>query len=83
MLSNVRCKYIEAENCVLINVTADKIIAKPGSIIYNVLDDSNVPSLVNEGVMQLEEKEVVVGVFNSDGEQLIVRSNVDIDGGIN
>jgi hypothetical protein len=82
VLSNVRCKYIEAEDCVLINVTAEKIFAKPGSIIYNVLDDSNLPSLINEGSMQLNEKEVVVGVFNSDGEQLLIKSHTDIDGGM-
>lgn len=40
MLSNVRCKYIEAEGCVLINVTAERIIARPGSIIYNYIHPS-------------------------------------------
>lgn len=35
VLTNVRCRHIEAEGCVLINVTADSIIARPGSIIYN------------------------------------------------
>jgi hypothetical protein len=37
VLSNVRCKYIEAEGCVLINVTAERIVAQPGSIIYNYI----------------------------------------------
>ena len=41
VLSNVRCKYIEAEGCVLINVTAERIIARPGSIIYNYVQDTN------------------------------------------
>ena len=40
VLCNVRCKYIDAEGCILINVTANSIIAKPGSIIYNILDES-------------------------------------------
>lgn len=80
VLSNVRCKYIEAENCVLINVTAEKIIAKPNSIIYNVLDDASA-TLVMDGTLQLNEKEVVVGVFDNDGKQFAVRSTTDIDGG--
>lgn len=37
----MRCKYIEAEGCVLINVTAERIIARPGSIIYNYVQDTN------------------------------------------
>lgn len=64
----------------LINVTAERIIAKPGSIIYNVLDDSS-ESVVKQGVLQLEEKQVVVGVFNDSGNQFIMRSTTDIDGG--
>jgi hypothetical protein len=75
VLSNVRCRYIEAENCVLINVTADRIIAKPHAIIYNLLDE------VGTGVIEVEEKEVLVGVFDNDGKQTIIRSHMDIDGG--
>lgn len=78
VLTNVRCNYIEAENCILVNVTADKVIAKPGSIIYNVLET---PSIVNNGAVELEDKQVVVGVFDSDGNQFIVRSDTDTDGG--
>ncbi len=81
-MSNVRCKYIEAENCVLINVTADRIVAKPYSIIYNVLDDAEgSATLVVDGLLQLTDKEVVVGVFDNDGKQFVVRSTTDIDGG--
>ncbi len=82
VLSNVRCKYIEAENCVLINVTAERIVAKPYSIIYNVLDDAEgSATLVVDGLLQLTDKEVVVGVFDNDGKQFVVRSTTDIDGG--
>lgn len=66
----------------LINVTAERIIAKPWSIIYNVLDD-NSNTVVKEGVLQLDDKQVVVGVFNDSGNQFIMKSTTDIDGGKN
>lgn len=49
MLSNVRCNYIEADGCIMVNVTADSIIARPGSIIYNIVDDSDFGLELNEG----------------------------------
>lgn len=78
VLNNVRAKYIEADNCILMNVTADRIIAKNGVIVYNVIDDgaSEDCSLSN-----LDEKKVVVGVFNELGVQTIIRSHLDTDGG--
>lgn len=75
VLSNVRCNYIEAENCVLINVTADRIIAKPFSILYNLLDRAV------DATLQLNEKDIIVGVFDNDGNQAIIRSHADTDGG--
>ncbi len=91
VVSNVRCKYIEADNCVLINVTADRIIAKSGSIIYNLIDleagsEAN-SSGDSDGLkhsrseLHLLDKEVRVGVFSDDGSQAVVRSHLDIDGG--
>jgi len=67
---------------VLINVTADRIIAKPGSIIYNYIHDSN----NSEGkqptaVLETKEKDVIVGIFDEEGRQMVVRSHLDIDGG--
>jgi hypothetical protein len=47
-MSNVRCNYIEAENCVLINVTADRIIMKSGSIAYNVIDEKKFTGDISE-----------------------------------
>jgi hypothetical protein len=81
VLSNVRCKYIEADHCVLINVTAEKIIMKPYSIAYNVVDDKQSPTIIPEGLLRLEEKDVVVGVFDATGKQLMIRSHMDTDGG--
>lgn len=81
VLSNVRCKYIEAEHCVLINVTAEKIVMKPYSIAYNLVDDKQSPTIIQEGILLLEEKNVLVGVFDENGKQLVIRSHMDTDGG--
>jgi len=74
VLSNVRCKYIEADNCVLINVTAKKIIAKPGSIVYNIFDTTE------EGIV-CADGDVLAGVSANDGSQTVIRSHMSIDGG--
>ena len=72
VLSNVRCNSIDAEGCVLINVTADRIVAKPGSIVYNIVQSGN---------LDLEEGAVFAGVFAEDGSQLGVTSSISTDGG--
>lgn len=74
VLSNVRCNYIEAEGCIMVNVTADSIIARPGSIIYNIVDDSDFG-------LELSEGQVLAGVFTDEGNQLVIRSATTIDGG--
>lgn len=74
VLCNVRCNYIDAEGCILVNVTADSIIAKPGSIIYNIVDDSG------EG-LDVSHGQVLAGVFSSDGSQMLMKSSTHIDGG--
>lgn len=74
VLSNVRCNYIDVEGVVLVNVTAKSIIARPGCIIYNYVDDSDY------GV-ELEDGQVLAGVFNEDGTQVVMRSLMSIDGG--
>lgn len=81
VLSNVRCKHIEADGCVLINVTAECVIARPGSIIYNILDDKNSAGLIENGTLKVGEKDVIVGVFDEAGMQSVMRSNLDTDGG--
>jgi hypothetical protein len=75
VLCNVNCKFIDAENCILINVTAERICARPGSIVYNVVDTND-----DKGV-NVSEDEVVTGVFSSDGSQLIMNSAMSTDGG--
>ncbi|CAM9971799.1 unnamed protein product [Discosporangium mesarthrocarpum] len=69
-LSNVKCQYIEAEGCILVNVTAKRITAPKGSIIYNIMDTSSTGVCVTEGG-------VMVGVHGEDGSQMPVWSNAD------
>ncbi|CAM9537404.1 unnamed protein product [Ectocarpus sp. 4 AP-2014] len=74
-LTNVRCGYIEAEDCILVNVTAKRIVAPRGSIIYNIVDTSSTGVGVGEGG-------VMVGVHAEDGSQQPIWSNTDtLDGG--
>lgn len=75
ILTNVKCNYIESDGSVLINVVADKIYAKNGTILYNLIGDKDHPSF------STEENDVVVGILNEDGEQLIIKSSLLIDGG--
>jgi hypothetical protein len=76
ILSNVRCKHIEAEDCVLINVTAERIIAPKGSVVYNVCEGSR------EGLVLVEGK-VLAGVFAADGSLMVMNSTTATDGGKN
>lgn len=74
VLCNVRCNHIEADGCILINVTADSIVAKPGSVIYNIVDD-------NGDGLDVSHGQVLAGVFSSDGQQMLMKSSTHIDGG--
>eukprot|EP01035_Chromulina_nebulosa_P025911 gene25911-33866_t len=78
VLNNVRCKYIDASNSILINITAERIVARGENIAYNLIDES---VGTTTPLLDLEEKTVLVGVFNNDGEQCIIRSDMDTDGG--
>jgi hypothetical protein len=75
LLSNVHCNQIDAEGCVLINVTANKITAKEGCIIYNIADGSA------EGLDIIAGK-VLAGVFSKDGSHKQMHSSIDTDGGM-
>jgi hypothetical protein len=74
LLSNVHCNQIDAEGCVLINVTANKITAKEGCIIYNIADGSA------EG-LDITAGKVLAGVFSKDGSHKKMHSSIDTDGG--
>lgn len=83
VLSNVRCNHIEAENCVLINVTADHIYANGDSITYNYVAPPPTDSLSTDaaGHVKAAKGDVTVGVFDEAGEQLIMASAIHHDGG--
>jgi len=111
VLSNVRCKYIDAVDCVLINVTAERIVAAPGSIIYNYVHPFAENARAAEGAEDKNEKtegsdpaakrvkrdtpdgshsnnevrtgagDVIVGVFQEDGSQVVLNSHAETDGG--
>ncbi|KAG5175633.1 hypothetical protein JKP88DRAFT_196778 [Tribonema minus] len=73
-LAFVRCARVEAEGCILVNVTARKVTAGPGAVVYNVVDDSE------EG-LSVAAGGVLVGVGDAQGGQTLVRSSKDVDGG--
>ncbi len=74
VVSNVRCNDIQADGAILINVTANRIVAAPGSILYNVRDDSKEGLVLTAGVVK-------AGVVDSFGSQLVMSSKLSIDGG--
>jgi hypothetical protein len=74
ILSGVNSKSIVADGAILVNVSASKIRAAKGSILYNIVDDSEEGIVVDEG-------EVIVGVFQSDGNCVNVKSSIGVDGG--
>ncbi len=103
VLSNVRCKYIDAVDCVLINVTAERIVAAPGSIIYNYVhpgaEDKNAKTEGNDPAAKRVKRDtpdgshsnnevrtsagdVIVGVFQEDGSQVVINSHAETDGGM-
>jgi hypothetical protein len=61
------------QGCVLVNVTARRIRAAPGAVIYNVTDDSTAGLTAAAG-------EVIVGIWQA-GQQTVLRSAASIDGG--
>jgi len=75
VLTNVSAAHIEAEGAVLVNVTARKVVAGKGAVLYNVVDDSE------EGLV-LGEEEVLVGVFDAEGKQQRMESHLEKDGGV-
>lgn len=74
VIVNTRCQHVEVEDAIVVNVTARRIVAGRGSILYNLVDSSE------EGI-RLEEGEVRVGVFSADASQTVISSSTHIDGG--
>ncbi|CAM9751999.1 unnamed protein product [Chrysoparadoxa australica] len=74
VLSGVKCQYVEANECILINVTARRVVAPPGSLIYNVTDTS-------ESGLCLPQAGVMVGLPSERGQSQLLFSSQGIDGG--
>lgn len=74
VLASVRALEIQADGAILVNCCAKKIVAGPGSIIYNIMDDSD------EGVVA-KDGEVIVAVTDESGASMRLHSHMDIDGG--
>jgi len=72
VICNVKCNSLTAEGCILVNVVARSITAAPGSILYNITTDGDL--VVGEGAVQ-------VGVCDDAGEQMVVCSSMQTDGG--
>eukprot|EP01064_Diplonema_japonicum_P031776 TRINITY_DN5792_c0_g1_i5.p1 TRINITY_DN5792_c0_g1~~TRINITY_DN5792_c0_g1_i5.p1 ORF type:complete len:544 (+),score=110.27 TRINITY_DN5792_c0_g1_i5:45-1634(+) len=72
-LCNVTAGHIEADSCILVNVTAKSIKAAPGTIAYNVVDDSD------EGLV-LPAGKVITSVFAEDGSKITMQCQASVDG---
>ena len=71
----VNCASIEANDCVLINVTCRNLKARPGAIVYNIC---------SEGDIDVTSDAVLTGVTILEGgktSQIMMKSAIGIDGG--
>ena len=74
VINNVYCRSVITDTSILVNVTANSVKTGKNCLVYNVLDDTE------EGLV-LEDNEVLVGIFDGKGEQRLIRSTFDHDGG--
>ena len=75
LVSNVAAASLEADGAIVVNcASAKSISAGPGSILYNLIDESAEGIVVGPG-------EVVVGVTDESGKSFRLQSRTDIDGG--
>lgn len=74
VINNACCRSLVSDTSILVNVTANSIKTGKNCLIYNVLDDSE------EGLV-LADNEVLVGIFDGDGKQRLIRSTLAYDGG--
>lgn len=73
VLSNVVTGSLECEGSILVGVSAKSIKLGTGCIVYNIID--------TELDLVLADGDVMVGIVGDDGSQMIIRSNLSIDGG--
>lgn len=74
ILSKVRANEIQADGAIVVNCAAKKIVAGPGAILYNIMDDSEEGVTVGAGG-------VMVAVTDETGSSMRLCSRLDIDGG--
>ena len=74
VLAGVRAGEIEADGAILVNCASKKIVAGEGSILYNIMDDSEQGVVAKPG-------EVMVAVTEESGDSMRLCSRMDIDGG--
>jgi hypothetical protein len=74
VVCGVKALQIQANGAILINVTAKRIVAAEGAIVYNIVDTS-------EAGLVLAQGQVMAGVFSADGTQEVLNSSLSTDGG--
>ena len=74
VLASVFAMELEADDAIIINCVAKKIKAGKGSILYNLIDDSE------EGI-ETKEGDVIVSVTAEDGKMMTLKSKRSICGG--
>jgi len=73
ILASVTSPHVEADQAIIINCTASKIVAPKNSILYNIISD--------KPIILEKEGEVLVSVTDSNGDATLLRSNMDTCGG--
>jgi hypothetical protein len=74
LLASVTAQEVTADGAIIVNCAAKKIAAGKGSILYNLVDDT-------DGGIVAEPGQVMVSVTNEHGESALLQSRMDIDGG--
>lgn len=70
----VRALELDLDGAIVVNCAAKKISAKPGAILYNIIDESDDGIVAKEG-------DVMVAVTAEDGSSMVLKSHMDVDGG--
>jgi hypothetical protein len=73
-LAAVAAEEIDAEGAIVVNCAAKTIRAGKGSILYNLVDES-------EDGITAQPGQVMVAVTNEEGASSLLQSRMDIDGG--
>jgi hypothetical protein len=74
ILASVHAGSVTAEGALIINCAAKKIKAGKGSILYNIVNDTE------DGIVA-EPGQIMVSVTAESGETMLLQSHIDTDGG--